>query len=153
MPAASPADHGSDTPVCNDAAMSLELIPLCTATVSLAPTINVAPDLVIGEVTGMQVEGDRLRATMKGNAAADWLKVSPNGYGTLDVKVTLETDDGAIIHATYSGRLQFDTMAVYATPLFHTGDERYQWLTRIQAVAKGSFRDAGTLVYEMYELR
>ncbi|HAP76220.1 MAG TPA: DUF3237 domain-containing protein [Acidimicrobiaceae bacterium] len=133
--------------------MSLELVPLCTATVSLAPTINVAPDLVIGEVTGMKVVGERLNATMKGNAAADWLKVSPNGYGTLDVKVTLETDDGAVIHATYSGRLQFDTMTVYATPLFHTGDERYAWITRIQAVAKGAFHPDGTLVYEMYELR
>ena len=87
------------------------------------------------------------------DAAADWLKVSPEGYGTLDVKVTMETDDGAIIHATYSGRLQFDTMAVYATPLFHTGDERYAWMNRIQAVAKGTFQPDGTLVYEMFELR
>jgi len=134
-------------------AMSLELIPLCTATVTLAPTINVAPDFVIGEVTGMVVEGERIQATMKGAAAADWLTVSPAGYGTLDVRVTWETHDGAIIHATYSGRLQFDTMTVYATPLFRTGDERYQWLTRIQAVAKGAFQPDGTLVYEMYELR
>ena len=44
-------------------------------------------------------------------------------------------------------------MTVYATPLFRTGDERYQWLTRIQAVAKGAFQPDGTLVYEMYELR
>ena len=133
--------------------MSLELIPLCTATVSLAPTITVSSSLVIGEVTGMEVKGDRISAHQKGHAAADWLKVSPEGYGTLDVKVTMETDDGAIIHATYSGRLQFDTMAVYATPLFHTGDERYAWMNRIQAVAKGTFQPDGTLVYEMFELR
>ena len=98
-------------------------------------------------------EGERLKGSMKGNAAADWLKVSPEGYGTLDVKITLETDDGAIIHATYSGRLLFDTMTVYAAPLFHTGDERYVWLNRIQVVAKGTFTEAGTLVYEMFELR
>lgn len=133
--------------------MSLELIPLCTATVSLAETINVSPELVVGEVTAARFEGERLHASMKGRAAADWLKVSPQGYGTLDVKITLETDDGAIIHATYTGRLQFDTMAVYATPLFQTGDERYHWLTRIQVVAKGTFLDASTLVYEMFELR
>jgi Protein of unknown function (DUF3237) len=133
--------------------MSLELIPLCTATVSLAETITVSPSLVIGEVTGARFDGERLKGSMKGNAAADWLKVSPEGYGTLDVKITLETDDGAIVHATYSGRLQFDTMAVYATPLFHTGDERYAWLNRIQVVAKGTFTAPGTLVYEMYELR
>ncbi len=69
------------------------------------------------------------------------------------MKVTVETDDGAVIHATYTGRLQFDTMTVYATPLFHTGDERYAWLNRIQAVAKGTFTPEGTLIYEMYELR
>ena len=133
--------------------MTLELVPLCTVTVSLAPTINVSPSLVIGEVTAARAEGDRFNASMKGNAAADWLRISPEGYGTLDVKITFETDDGAIVHATYSGRLQFDTMAVYATPLFHTGDERYAWLNRIQAVAKGAFQADGTLVYEMYELR
>jgi hypothetical protein len=134
-------------------AMALDLIPLCTATVSLADTITVSPSFVIGEVTAMVVEGERLNATLKGHAAADWLTVSPEGYGTLDVKVTLETHDGALIHATYSGRLQFDTMSVYATPLFHTGDPRYTWINRIQAVAKGAFTQPGTLVYEMYELR
>ncbi|MGB8859455.1 MAG: DUF3237 domain-containing protein [Ilumatobacteraceae bacterium] len=132
--------------------MTLELLPLCKVTVSLATTINVSPTLMIGEVTAARVEGERFNAVMKGSAAADWLKVSPEGYGTLDVKITYETDDGAIIHATYSGRLQFDTMAVYAAPLFHTGDDRYAWLNRIQAVAKGSFTSPDTLVYEVYEL-
>lgn len=133
--------------------MALELVPLCTTTVTLAETISVSPSFVIGEVTGARFEGDRLSGSLRGNASADWLTVSPEGYGTLDVKVTFETDDGALVHATYSGRLQFDTMTVYAAPLFHTGDERYQWLNRIQAVAKGSFPQPGTLVYEMYELR
>lgn len=133
--------------------MTLELVPLCVATVSLAETITVSPTLVIGEVTAMTVEGERLKARLKGRAAADWLQISPEGYGTLDVKVTLETDDGALIHAKYSGRLQFDSGAVYAAPLFHTGDERYTWINRIQAVARGTFTEPGTLVYDMYELR
>ena len=133
--------------------MTLELIPLCTATVSLAAPMNVSPTLLIGEVLGMEVVGDRMTASLKGRAAADWLKISPDGYGTLDVKVTLETSDGALVHATYTGRLQFDTGTVYATPLFHTGDERYTWLNRIQAVARGTFTSPDTLVYEMYELR
>lgn len=133
--------------------MTLELVPLCVATVSLAAPISVSPSLMIGEVEGMDVVGDRLTASLKGKAAADWLQVSPNGFGTLDVKVTLETHDGAVIHATYSGRLQFDTGTVYATPLFHTGDERYVWLNRIQGVAKGAFASPSTLVYDMYELR
>ena len=133
--------------------MTLELVPLCTVTVSLAPTITVSSALVVGEVTSALVVGDRFNASMKGNAAADWLRISPEGYGTLDVKITFETDDGAIVHATFNGRLLFDTMTVYATPLFHTGDDRYAWLNRIQAVAKGAFQADGTLVYDMYELR
>jgi hypothetical protein len=133
--------------------MALELVPLCTLTVSLAETISVSSSLVIGEVTGARAEGERFNASLKGNAAADWLRVSPEGYGTLDVKITLETDDGAIVYADYSGRLQFDTMTVYATPLFHTGDERYTWMNRIQAVSKGTFQPDGTLVYELFELR
>ncbi len=133
--------------------MSLELIPLCTATVTLAPTITVSSSLVIGEITSARIEGDRLNASIKGNAAADWLSVAPEGYGTLDVKLTLETDDGAVVHVAYTGRLLFDTLTVYATPLFHAADERHAWLNRIQAVAKGSFQADGTLDYEMYELR
>jgi hypothetical protein len=133
--------------------MALELVPLGTMRVALAPTITVSSSLVIGEVVGAELVGDRVTATLKGNAAADWLQVSPEGYGTLDVKVTLETPDGALIHATYSGRLQFDTGLVYAAPLFHAGDDRYTWLNRIQAVSKGTFEDPQTLVYEIYELR
>ncbi len=133
--------------------MSLELIPLFTCTVTLAPTITISSSLVIGEVTGAVIDGERVKGTMKGNAAADWLRIAPEGYGTLDVKITYETHDGALIHATYSGRLHFDTMTVYAAPLFHTGDERYAWINRIQGVAKGTFQPDGTLIYEMFELR
>jgi hypothetical protein len=41
---------------------------------------------------------------------------------------------------------------VYAAPLFETGDERYAWLNRIQAVAKGTL-DGPTLTYEIAEMR
>lgn len=133
--------------------MTLELIPLCTATVSLAETFSVSPTMAIGEVTAVRMEGDRIQANQFGVAAADWLRIDPAGFGTLDVKLTVKTDDGAIIYAAYSGRLDFGTMTANATPLFHTGDERYAWINRIQAVAKGTFTAPGTLVYEMFELR
>lgn len=132
--------------------MTLELVPLCTATVSLADTIMVSPTMVIGEVTGVTLEGDRLTGSMKGNAAADWLRIQPEGFGIVDVRVTFETHDGAVIFAHYTGRLHLSTMTVYVTPQFHTGDDRYTWINSIQAVAKGTFEDEKTLVYEMFEL-
>lgn len=133
--------------------MSIDLVPLCTATVSLGTTHNVSPSLVVGEITGVEVTGERLQATLCSPAAADWLEVSPQGYGVVDVRLTLETGDGALVHVTYTGRLSFETMTALAAPTFHTGDERYTWLNAVQAVGKGTFSEPGTLVYEMFELR
>ncbi|MDQ1394896.1 MAG: hypothetical protein QOG64_155 [Acidimicrobiaceae bacterium] len=141
--------------------MPLELVPLCTARVSLAPPI-VLPGTpvgtrIIGEVTAVDVDGPRIKAHMKGAAAADWLILGPDGtLGTVDVRVTWETDDGAVIFAHDGGRLVLAPAppVAYVTPRFDTGDERYGWLARIQAVAKGTFSDdMSVLTYEMFELR
>jgi len=112
----------------------------------------VSASLMIAEITSVEFEGERLRATMRGNAGADWLRLAPDGTSTLDVRLTLESDDGATIYTEYAGRLRLDTMTVYAAPLFHTADERYLWLNSIQAAAKGHFTEPGLLVYEFYEL-
>ena len=138
----------------------LELVPLARATVGLAEPF-VIPDtpagtLLIFEVTSAVFEGDRLRGHMVGNAAADWLRMSPNGVGTLDVRCTLETDDGALIYVAYNGRLNTaaEQVFVYGTPQFNTGDERYAWLNAIQCVYKGvGSDDTRHLVYDCYELR
>jgi hypothetical protein len=42
---------------------------------------------------------------------------------------------------------------MYVTPRFETGDERYMWLNRIQAVGKGIVGEDLSLDYEWYELR
>ena len=142
--------------------MSIELIPLCTATARLAAPFFL-PDTpmgtrVIAEVTSYDLEGDRIRGHAKGNAGADWLTLSPGGLGTLDVRALIETDDDALIFTSYRGRLDLSAgpgaSPSYAAPLFDTGDERYAWINKIQAIAKGQLSDGGaTLVYEMYEVR
>lgn len=133
--------------------MSIELVPLCTATVTLKAPIQVSPTMMVGEVAGIAIEGERLRGALRGNAAADWLRVAPEGYGVVDVRFTMETHDGAIVFASYNGRISFTTGAVYTAPTFHTGDERYAWINGIQAIAKGTFTSPTTLVYEMFEVR
>ncbi len=142
--------------------MSIELIPLCTATATLAEPFFL-PDTpsgtrVVAEVTSFEVTGDRVRGHMKGNAAADWLIVDSRAQGTLDVRVLAETHDGALVFISYRGRLDLSggpgSSPSYAAPLFETGDERYLWLNKIQAIAKGQVAESGTtLVYEMYEVR
>jgi hypothetical protein len=131
--------------------MTIDLVPLATATVKLAEPTMVSGSFVVGEVTGVEFEG-RLQGSMKGNAAADWLTLSPEGVGAVDVRVTMETHDGAIVYLSYNGRILLDTMTVYTAPLFHTGDERYLWLNRVQAIAKGHFTETGDLVYEIFEV-
>ena len=141
--------------------MTIELVPLCTARISLAaPTVLPATPVgtrIIGEMTAMEVEGPRLTAHLKGAAAADWLVLAPDAtLGNVDVRATLETDDGALILLHYGGRLDLaqSPPVAHTAPLFDTGDERYTWLARLQAVAKGTFNDdMSLLTYEMYEVR
>jgi hypothetical protein len=89
--------------------MAIELVPLCTATLTLAEPFVIpegpAGTRVIIEVEDFVVEGDRIRARQKGKAGADWLSINSALLGTIDVRALLETDDGALIYTTYSGRL------------------------------------------------
>jgi len=141
--------------------VTLQLQPLATMVVKLRAPIYL-PDTPVGtraiaEVAEVDMSGDRIRARMRGVAAADWLVIAPDQtLGTVDVRVTLETDDGAVIFAHYVGRVDLSQAppVVYVAPLFDTGHPDYAWLSRIQAVAKGTFsEDMSVLTYEMFELR
>lgn len=131
------------------------LRPLCHITYELADPIAVstgpAGSRMIGEITAARYDGERLMASLKGRAAADWAFVEPSGRVLVDARLTLETDDGATILVTYTGRMNTATAGVYSAMYFETGDERYEWLTRILGVAKGSFKGE-SLEYEVYEL-
>jgi hypothetical protein len=140
----------------------IELVPLATATITLA-TAFVLPGTpagtrMIAEVEDAVIDGDRLRGRMKGKAAADWLTMSPEAVGTVDVRALFETNDDALVYCWYHGRLDLSkpvgSVPVYTAPLFETGDERYRWLNTVQAVGKGAISEDGLgLVYELYELR
>ena len=140
--------------------MTIELVPLCTATITLKDPM-VLPNTPSGMRTILEVEqakldGARLSATLKGAAAADWATIGPDMTCTLDVRSTFETHDGALLFTHYRGRIDLSKppgeSPVYAAPLFETGDDRYSWLNRIQAVAKGRL-DGQTLTYEIFEVR
>ena len=109
---------------------------------------------LVVEVESMHFTSDRLRGELVGGAAADWVTVVGT-VGTLDVRATIRTDDGAIVFTHYQGRMDLSngpgTSPIYVAPVFETGDERYAWLNTVQAVGKGTVN--GTeLVYEWYEV-
>lgn len=133
-----------------------ELVPLGALTLDLRDPILVpgvpAGTRVIAECSGGRFEGERLKGDLKGHANADWVSIGADGTAAIDVRLLLETDDGALIYMTYAGRLNLADQTVYAAPLFETGDERYSWLNGIQAVAKGT-TDNTRVLYDIFELR
>ena len=58
--------------------------------------------LSIFPITGGSFEGERLRGTVLAGGG-DWVTAVADGTFELDLRVTLETDDGALIHMTFTG--------------------------------------------------
>lgn len=139
----------------------LDLKPLCTVIVDVAPPLVVGAvpggDRSIGEFKAATVIGERINATLAGPAGADW--ILRNGrVGKIDVRMTLKTDDGALIYVSYGGRLLLahrDGPVAVVAPTFETGDERYAWLNDIQAIGRGTLTagpEGARLHYEFYEV-
>lgn len=131
------------------------LVPL--AHVSVAPgeryAVRGGPfgDRVIAGISAGRWEGERLTGDIVG-PGGDWAKPGPGDAMLLDVRQVVQTDDGAVIYVTYSGRCDRSRGSYTVAPTFETSDERYTWLNAVQAVGKGTFSD-GRLHYDMYEVR
>jgi hypothetical protein len=105
---------------------------------------------------GGAFEGERLSGELITGTSGDWATLRPDGSFLIDARLTLLTDDGAPILMTYRGVGAFDENGVawmHTSPLFETGDERYDWLNRVQGLAFGHLTDDGTVVYEVHALR
>lgn len=138
---------------------------------SLHPPVNLGATPMgtrrIVPVSGGTFKGDRLKGFVLENAAADWIVVRADGSVQLDVRLTLETDDGALIYMTYRGvrnstpevaeRLargdSVDPGEYYfrTTPYFETSSEKYAWMNNIVSVAVGE-RLASGVKYRVFEI-
>ena len=127
-----------------------------TATTGAPQSIANGPQgtRAIVAVTGGTFEGPKLRGTVIGGSGGDYLTVRADGSFKLDVRVVLQTEDGATILMTYTGiGARGDSgLALRTAPLFETGDERYAWLNRVQAVGIGS-SGQGSVSYTIYALQ
>ncbi|MFD4671061.1 DUF3237 domain-containing protein [Lentzea sp. NPDC058450] len=137
----------------------MELVPLGVLTAQLRKPYRLpktpAGDRFVYEVESGTFAGERLSGVMCGSSSADWLTIGPDGIATLDVRSLLRTHDDALVYLHYSGRVDVSNgfgAPLYAAPLFETGDDRYRWLNRVQAVSKGVL-DGLVLTYEVCEVR
>jgi Protein of unknown function (DUF3237) len=98
--------------------------------------------LSIFPVIGGSFEGDRLRGKVLAGGG-DWVATRPDGTMELDLRVTLETDDGSLIHMTFTG-VRDDANHYFRTlPRFETAAPKYDFLNRLLAVGTGEIRADG----------
>jgi hypothetical protein len=142
--------------------LTVTAVPLATMTLEMAPPVRLdntpSGTRIVVEFTRVDWEGPRLRATREGATAADWLTIGPEGTGALDFRFLLETHDGALVYVHGLGRNEAAKFALgganYFSMSFETGDARYAWLNRVQAIAKGRLQaDGKTVRFAVFELR
>ncbi len=125
-----------------------------------------AGDRRVGLVAGGRFTGPRLSGTVL-PGGADWIMLRPDGATTLDVRIVLQTDDGAAIGMTYRGMRHgpaavMDRLArgeavdpseyYFRTSVtFETAAPQYDWLNRIVAVGTGHRPPSGP-VYDVFEV-
>jgi hypothetical protein len=98
--------------------------------------------LTIFPVTGGSFEGERLRGKVLAGGG-DWVTAHSNGTLTVDLRVTLETDDKGLIHMTFTG-VRDDANHYFRTvPRFETAAPKYAFLNRLLAVGIGEIRPEG----------
>lgn len=134
----------------------LERYPIDSSTV----IVNVRPG---GWVKGPRVRGKILAP------GGDWVTITPSGVARLDVRLLIETDDGAHIYMTYNGifvtskevndalsrgeRVTQKTVPYFVTaPTFQTSSEKYGWLNKVQAVGKMVELKRGDDAYIKYDV-
>src|SRR5881409_2018822 len=115
---------------------------------------------VIAPITSGSFEGPRLRGKVL-PGGGDWTLLRSDGVLELELRITLETDDGALIHMTSFGLRHGppEVMAALArgehvdpstyyfrtTPRFETGHPKYAFLNRLLAVSSGDRRAEGPI--------
>jgi hypothetical protein len=120
---------------------------------------------MIVPVTGGRFEGPRLSGEVVPFSGADWSRIRSDGSGALDVRMTLRSDDGAMIFVHWHGVMCFEPQnQAYAldfgkpddphgasryyfraSPRFEASDDRYAWLNNLVCVAKSRTGDGGVI--------
>ena len=120
------------------------------------------------EVIGGEVEGERLAGKVLGGGG-EWFLVGPDGFGRIDVRIQLETADGAHIYTQYTGLLElneavmgfiggaseetgFGDQYFRTAPRLETGDPRYGWVNQTLFVAEGRGCPGYGVEYRVYRL-
>ena len=115
-------------------------------------------------VTGGTVTGERLSGTVVGGG--EWALIGPDGFLRPDVRVEVETHDGAFLYMQYTGLLEmnaavqtatgsggetaFEDQYFYTNPRIETGDERYSWVNTTFFIGEGRIYPGSGVEYRVW---
>ena len=134
-----------------------ELVPMGSITVQLGERVDVGQGpkgrRLVVDVLSVDVDCDRVKASLAVNDAADWLTLNHDkSVSCVDVRFTVKTDDGAYIYVEYAGRADMAAGLITTAPTFQTSHEKYSWMNGLQAVAAGVVDVSGDLTYSLYDV-
>ena len=146
--------------------------PIFSYTAQLAQPLEVIGPVPEGirinfYVTGGSVQGERLSGRLR-PVGGDWFLLRRDGVGELDVRATIETDDGALIDVSYRGLSdigpdayeqflrgeQPKTITLRTAPRMRTAHPAYQWVHRVLCFAVGEADlESMTVSYDVYAVK
>lgn len=148
-----------------------ELVYEATYHVMLKPLVDFGAGpsghRLFAEAIGGAITGRRLTGTL-GSGGGDWLCLGPDGFARIDVRLQIQTDDGASIYLQYPGLLSandavaaairdgtqtdFPDQYLRVSPCFETADPRYAWLTQSLFLAAGHFIAGFGIEYDVFRV-
>jgi hypothetical protein len=149
----------------------VQLQHICSYWATLSPPEVIGP-LAEGVrvnvyVTDGEVSGPRMRGRLR-RVGGDWLTLRQDGIGILDVRATIELEDGALIYTAYSGVAELGAdgydrflngnppalVPLRITPRYYTAHADYLWINRLQCIGIGEVDMQQMRVsYDIYALR
>jgi hypothetical protein len=160
-------DRPADVPDWGDTVIEYQLEHLFSFNAFL--DIDVIGPVAEGvRVTSGKISGPKLHGKLR-PTGGDWLTLRTDGVGILDVRVTFETDDGALIGVSYTGVADLGEdgharflagepppsgLPLRVVPRCQTSHPAYAWLNRLQRLGIGeAFLERGEVRYDVYAVR
>ena len=116
------------------------------------------------DVSGGEVIGDRIRGKLLGGG--DWALIGPDGFLRLDVRLQVETHDGAYLYIQYFALLELNEKVqsalangtgteygdqyFFTNPRIETGDERYAWVNTTLFIGEGHLLPNSSVEYRVW---
>ncbi len=116
------------------------------------------------------VKSDKINGKIS-TCGGEWGLILDSTTFKMDVRATLETDDGALIYISYSGYNYADAKKsammragkgvelspsdyyFRSTPVFETSSPKYAWLNHTVAIGVGRFPAPGKVAYRIYAIK